>query len=371
MFGVERKNRQNDRQSKNINDYNEKNREERGFLHLPVVTSAKGAVQLCSKSFLRGRARQTPRPAAVMDENGKSHDVRREQHDVCHDKDPVLKTPAIDNEPRRRCELPQVEPFGNTFARVVFPLLKNLFADGENESERAQPADRFHFHIHYIANFVACRLLVHLSMKDLRHSVLSLFSALLLTSCAHVGDPVDEATPGGYYLDHASAASMGGVGNYVQRSRKTILITQEGNSRSEAGVSAREQEAGQAAPTSTAPSQEELPLTLKDGILFKTGKSELPPEMKEELIHLARLLGEHKKNRIQVDGYADSVGTSESNIVLSRKRAAAVQDLMIQNGLRQDQVTATGFGTSHPVAPNTSPEGRARNRRVELHVETG
>jgi len=70
--------------------------------------------------------------------------------------------------------------------------------------------------------------------------------------------------------------------------------------------------------------------------------------------------------RVSIDGHTDSIGTEEYNDGLSRRRAGSVGDYFVRSGLEQGRFSTRGFGESTPIAPNDSPDGRARNRRVEL-----
>jgi outer membrane protein OmpA-like peptidoglycan-associated protein len=109
-------------------------------------------------------------------------------------------------------------------------------------------------------------------------------------------------------------------------------------------------------------------ITLEGEVLFKTGKSDLKPAAMAKLDQIAAaLVG--KEQPIRVVGYTDNVGALAMNMDLSQKRAAAVRDYLVSKGLPQDLVTAEGKGPESPVADNTSVEGRATNRRVELIVQ--
>ncbi len=73
--------------------------------------------------------------------------------------------------------------------------------------------------------------------------------------------------------------------------------------------------------------------------------------------------------RLRIEGHTDNVGTSEYNLILSKTRAAAVRaDLIRRGGVDADRVTSEGFGATRPLVANDTPEGRARNRRVEIHI---
>ena len=78
------------------------------------------------------------------------------------------------------------------------------------------------------------------------------------------------------------------------------------------------------------------------------------------------LLNRHPGLRLSVDGHTDGTGTFARNQVLSEARARAVVAAMTQRGVPADRLGSQGFGQSRPIADNTTEEGRARNRRVEL-----
>jgi len=70
--------------------------------------------------------------------------------------------------------------------------------------------------------------------------------------------------------------------------------------------------------------------------------------------------------KVGVNGYTDNKGLDDVNIPLSEKRAAAVKDYLIRKGLKEGQIESKGFGSTKPVADNSTEEGRSRNRRVEI-----
>ena len=71
---------------------------------------------------------------------------------------------------------------------------------------------------------------------------------------------------------------------------------------------------------------------------------------------------------ITIEGHTDDVGSESYNQDLSERRALAVRDFLVDSGMAPSQVQSAGFGESLPVAPNSSPEGRQRNRRVDLVI---
>ncbi len=103
------------------------------------------------------------------------------------------------------------------------------------------------------------------------------------------------------------------------------------------------------------------------GILFATGKSELKPESRPVLKEIASTLKEHADLKILIEGHTDNVGTPATNLTLSDARAAAVKAALVADfGIASDRITAKGLGDTKPAALNTTAEGRAQNRRVEV-----
>jgi outer membrane protein OmpA-like peptidoglycan-associated protein len=109
-------------------------------------------------------------------------------------------------------------------------------------------------------------------------------------------------------------------------------------------------------------------ITLQGEVLFKTAKYDLKPAAMAKLDQIASALA-GKDQPIVVYGYTDNVGTRDINATLSQNRAQAVRDYLVSKGIPQDLITAQGKGPDDPVADNTSVEGRAQNRRVEIVVQ--
>jgi outer membrane protein OmpA-like peptidoglycan-associated protein len=101
-------------------------------------------------------------------------------------------------------------------------------------------------------------------------------------------------------------------------------------------------------------------------VLFKTGSFELLPAARERLAKVSGIVLAYPGLHLQVEGHTDSVGSDDYNQQLSEKRAEAVRDYFIQQGISADAIEARGFGKTQPIASNETPEGRQQNRRVEL-----
>jgi choice-of-anchor C domain-containing protein len=116
-------------------------------------------------------------------------------------------------------------------------------------------------------------------------------------------------------------------------------------------------------------SAEELLVELGSEVLFDTGKFELKADATNALRSLVGILGKYPRAPVVIEGHTDSVGSAQSNQVLSDNRAAAVRQWLAGNGVPASRLSTKGFGATVPVAPNDTPEGRQRNRRVEIRVK--
>ena len=103
------------------------------------------------------------------------------------------------------------------------------------------------------------------------------------------------------------------------------------------------------------------------GIHFEVDKATLTPESIQVLEQLATVIRERPGLNLEISGHTDSDGTDEYNLQLSRERAQAVVNWLTENGIT-NTLSARGYGESSPVASNTTAEGKAANRRVEIKV---
>jgi outer membrane protein OmpA-like peptidoglycan-associated protein len=102
-------------------------------------------------------------------------------------------------------------------------------------------------------------------------------------------------------------------------------------------------------------------------ILFDTGKATIKPESASALAPVVEVLKNDAALRLEIQGHTDNVGQPAANLKLSQERAAAVKAYLVQNfAIDAARLTTAGFGDTKPAAPNTTEEGRAKNRRVEL-----
>ncbi|WP_299098341.1 OmpA family protein [uncultured Winogradskyella sp.] len=104
-------------------------------------------------------------------------------------------------------------------------------------------------------------------------------------------------------------------------------------------------------------------------ILFQSGKASFQKSTDQVLQAMTAILKEYPRADFSIEGHTDSQGSSSSNQALSERRANAVRDYLISNGIAADRLTAAGFGESTPIANNRTAAGRKENRRVEVKLK--
>src|SRR5207249_3497710 len=111
---------------------------------------------------------------------------------------------------------------------------------------------------------------------------------------------------------------------------------------------------------------ERTPVILR-GVTFETGRAVLQLESFTVLNIVAQSLVANPAIRLEIAGYTDGTGSAATNLRLSQARAEVVRAYLVSRGVSPTRMIARGYGASNPIAVNTTPEGRAQNRRVELH----
>lgn len=115
--------------------------------------------------------------------------------------------------------------------------------------------------------------------------------------------------------------------------------------------------------------QRGLVITLSGSVLFASGESALLPIAQQRLDQVAQTIIDNGGTSIIVEGHTDSRGSRRQNAELSLARAESVRTYLVSKGVPSANIRAVGVGPDRPVADNTSADGRANNRRVEIIVE--
>jgi OOP family OmpA-OmpF porin len=106
------------------------------------------------------------------------------------------------------------------------------------------------------------------------------------------------------------------------------------------------------------------PVSFNFDITFDCCSAKIKPQYMKKIEEFAEFLKQNPAYKAEIEGYTDSTGSRTYNIILSQKRAKAVYEELIKLGISKDRLKWVGFGPANPVAPNDTPEGRAKNRRV-------
>jgi outer membrane protein OmpA-like peptidoglycan-associated protein len=219
------------------------------------------------------------------------------------------------------------------------------------------------------------------SMRRVPKAALWLFLAFVIaffgyiTASRFFGKPIGSVfSP----TDRSQARSASGTAETMKpspSSPSTDLSAQpkkETDSRQASKPTGQEEKVqGTGSPTDVKTSRTDIfPEGSKWVIPFGYDTNELPPETLAKLDELARQLLLKTDFNIVLKGYTDSIGGTEYNRSLSAFRANVVKSYLTGKGISPTRIRAVGMGDAAPLKPNTTPEGRAANRRVEIEIET-
>jgi outer membrane protein OmpA-like peptidoglycan-associated protein len=141
--------------------------------------------------------------------------------------------------------------------------------------------------------------------------------------------------------------SGGAVGNYLDKQARELKEVAENTKRTEDGIL----------------------VDLKSKLLFNTDSAVLKPEAVEQVAKLGDILARYPEDRIRIQGHTDSTGSVSHNEELSLRRAQSVREVLVNRGVKPAQMLVEGVGEARPIADNRTAAGRAKNRRVELHID--
>ena len=146
----------------------------------------------------------------------------------------------------------------------------------------------------------------------------------------------------------AGAALGGGVGYYMDVQEAKLREKMQGT-----GVSVTR-------------NGDNIVLNMPNNVTFDSSSATLKPAGANTLTGVAMVLKEYPKTAVNVVGYTDSTGSNELNMKLSQQRADGVGSALITQGVAANRVRTTGAGPANPIASNSTAEGKAQNRRVEI-----
>ncbi|MCG3721947.1 hypothetical protein EXA23_01260 [Vibrio cincinnatiensis] len=114
--------------------------------------------------------------------------------------------------------------------------------------------------------------------------------------------------------------------------------------------------------------ENQLLLRLENGIGFQTNSYQLDPTIHNTLRGVAKILVEYPETSLVIDGHTDSTGSDTTNQILSERRAESVRSFLLSQGVATGRAIARGNGKRYPICTNSTAEGRACNRRVEIQI---
>jgi len=113
---------------------------------------------------------------------------------------------------------------------------------------------------------------------------------------------------------------------------------------------------------------EGIKITFDSGILFDTNSSELRSTSQSDITKLAATLQKYPDTNVLVEGHTDNTGTDAINQPLSEQRAQSVANALTAQSVASSRITTKGYGSTQPVADNSTAEGKQANRRVEVAI---
>ncbi|KTG16939.1 MULTISPECIES: OmpA family protein [unclassified Guyparkeria] len=156
---------------------------------------------------------------------------------------------------------------------------------------------------------------------------------------------------GGTLIGAAVGATVGGlIGRQMDKQERQLRQEMQGT-----GVDVQRQ-------------GDTIRLQAPESITFQTDSAEIQPQFRRTLNDIAASIQQYPNTVVRVEGHTDSTGSASYNQDLSVNRAQSVASYLAQSGVSPSRVQAIGYGESRPIATNSTPQGRAQNRRVEILI---
>lgn len=169
---------------------------------------------------------------------------------------------------------------------------------------------------------------------------------------AAIGQIIGKDTKGTVIGTAAGTAVGAAIGNIFDRQEKALKEKLAGT-----GVEVKRTGEG------------EIKLTAPENITFDTNSYVVKPQFRKTLDSVAAVLKEYSDTHIVISGHTDNTGNDAINNPLSENRAAAVESYLAGKGISSSRMTSAGYGSTQPIASNSTAGGRAQNRRVEIRIE--
>ncbi|MEZ5564304.1 MAG: OmpA family protein [Gammaproteobacteria bacterium] len=166
-----------------------------------------------------------------------------------------------------------------------------------------------------------------------------------------VGDSSSERKRRAIQLAAAGGLAGGAVGNYMDRQEAKLRAQLQGT-----GVSVTR-------------NGDDIILNMPGNVTFQTDSADINANFYDVLNSVAIVLKEFDKTVVDVAGHADSTGRADYNMQLSQRRAGSVSSYLAAQGINSQRLITVGYGDTRPIASNSTVEGRAQNRRVEITLQ--
>lgn len=211
-------------------------------------------------------------------------------------------------------------------------------------------------------------------MQKKFYSIVLFILILALTGCAQTQQAARTKTGQGAAIGAAAGALAGAVIGHQSGNRRTgAVIGGLAGAAIGGGIGYKldqqAKELQQIKDAEVRREEDRLVVTMSEAILFDLNSTALKPGAKQQLEKMAEVMVRYPDNDILVTGHTDNTGSEKYNQDLSERRAKAVKNYLILKGISAGRITSMGFGETMPVASNATPEGRRKNRRVEIEIK--
>ena len=218
--------------------------------------------------------------------------------------------------------------------------------------------------------------MIQLKPKSLLIASSVLISSVLLNACTTI-DPYtrEEKTSNAVKGTAIGAVSGAVLGVLVGDNRKSALIGAGVGALAGGGIGyymdvqeAKLRQELEATGVSVTRSGNSIILNMPGNVTFNTASSNISADFYSVLNSISLVFNEYEKTYIDIYGHTDSVGDSNYNMGLSQRRADAVSRYIQTRGVLSQRLLTRGMGEDHPIASNSTAQGRAQNRRVEIKL---